>query len=139
MSRILSPSHLFFCVLSWFILAGCDLDDADRQPAVDGYYCGDGRADDDIGEDCEGDNLLFNATCQTLGYTGGTLTCGDDCQFDPSGCYGKAVCGNGLKEIGEKCDGADLQGVDCTDFGYAGGTLACDAGCGFFDKSNCVD
>ncbi|PKN25742.1 MAG: hypothetical protein CVU65_07875 [Deltaproteobacteria bacterium HGW-Deltaproteobacteria-22] len=139
MSRILSLSHLVSCGLSLFILAGCTLDAADLQQVRDGYYCGDGRADDDIGEDCEGDNLLFNATCQTMGYTGGTLTCGHDCKFDYSGCYGMAVCGNNLAEAWETCDGIDLQGADCTDFGYVGGTLTCDEQCGHFDESNCED
>src|SRR6185369_17682333 len=38
-----------------------------------------------------------------------------------------AQCGNGVRETGEACDGADLGGFDCTTLGFKTGTLACDA------------
>lgn len=50
-----------------------------------------------------------------------------------SGSY--ANCGNNLKEVGEDCDGTDLNGKDCSDFGFSFGTLTCDA-CSF-DTSAC--
>lgn len=41
-------------------------------------------------------------------------------------------CGNGVVDLGEQCDGANLAGETCQRLGFtAGGTLACDAYCGF--------
>lgn len=40
------------------------------------------------------------------------------------------VCGNGVQEPGEQCDGADLNGVECSDNGWTG-TLMCSPICTF--------
>ncbi len=50
---------------------------------------------------------------------------------------GSAQCGNGVRETGEDCDGADLGGETCQSLGFDSGILACDGGCGF-DTSGCV-
>jgi hypothetical protein len=47
-----------------------------------------------------------------------------------------SVCGNGILEGGEECDGSDLNGLTCIDFGYNGGTLTCNPDC-TFNTSNC--
>ncbi len=50
-------------------------------------YCGDGFIDPD--EDCDVGTygeLLGGAVCTNLGYTGGDLSCGGDCQFDTGLC-----------------------------------------------------
>lgn len=55
----------------------------------------------------------------------GTETIG--CSFQ-SGCFSfgtGSVCGNGIVETGEQCDGADLAGEDCESQGFDEGTLAC--------------
>jgi len=55
------------------------------------------------------------------------------------GCAGGGptpVCGNGVKESGEPCDGSDLGGATCQSLGWDGGTLACTAGCAY-DTSAC--
>ncbi len=39
------------------------------------------------------------------------------------------VCGNGIVETGEACDGDDFAGMTCESFGQPAGTLACSAGC----------
>jgi hypothetical protein len=52
---------------------------------------------------------------------------------------GWAVCGNGVREGDEQCDGADLGGQTCASVtsGFVqGGTLACTADCKF-DTSDC--
>jgi hypothetical protein len=48
-----------------------------------------------------------------------------------------AQCGNGIRETGEACDGADLGGFGCSDVGYAAGPLTCEPSC-LFDVSACV-
>lgn len=44
------------------------------------------------------------------------------------------VCGNGIVESGEQCDGANLGGGSCTSLGYSGGTLSCSS-CQFITTS----
>ena len=48
-----------------------------------------------------------------------------------------AACGNGLRETGEPCDGADLGGFTCQSVGYASGPLSCLPDC-LLDFSQCV-
>jgi len=59
--------------------------------------------------------------------------CGGDDDGDPVG----PVCGNGVLEAGETCDGSDLAGEDCLSFGWFLGSLACGSDCAF-DVSGCV-
>lgn len=54
----------------------------------------------------------------------------------------EGVCGNGVINSGENCDGTNLNGADCTDLDYASGTLKCYASghtyaCKF-NKTGCV-
>ncbi len=49
---------------------------------------------------------------------------------------GADLCGNGVIDAGEDCEGADLGGMGCTDIGYDGGTLGCNVAC-LFDPFNC--
>ncbi|MFH2007020.1 MAG: hypothetical protein ABI333_10585, partial [bacterium] len=49
-----------------------------------------------------------------------------------------AVCGNGVREAAEVCDGAELAGQTCESQGFDGGTLACRADCSGFDTSSCT-
>jgi hypothetical protein len=47
------------------------------------------------------------------------------------------VCGDGVVDAGESCDGADLGGMDCSQLGFSGGQLACTVACAF-DTSGCT-
>ncbi len=49
------------------------------------------------------------------------------------------VCGNGVAESGETCDGTDLAGASCASLGFSGGTLACNGDCQSYDSSACTD
>ncbi|HPL25785.1 MAG TPA: hypothetical protein PLV44_09170 [Myxococcota bacterium] len=69
--------------------------------------------------------LLLSGALLALGCGGG-----DD---DP-----EAVCGNGVIEAGEQCDGANLNEQTCVTKGFDGGTLSCTADCKF-DTSGCAD
>ncbi len=93
----------------------------------------------DPGEVCDGTDLA-GQTCEGLGYDGGELACRPDCSgFDTSRCTSSAECGNNIKEIGEVCDGTDLDGETCQSLGYeGGGTLACRADCKGFDVNGCI-
>lgn len=46
------------------------------------------------------------------------------------------LCGNGLQEAGELCDGSDLAGATCASLNLGEGDLACDEGC-LFDVGGC--
>jgi hypothetical protein len=107
-------------------------------PAVKGAsYCGDGTID--AGEECEPTDL-DGASCESLGFAPGTLTCGGGCTFDTSACPPHPVpgtCGNGTVENTERCDGSAVGGETCASLGYVGGTLACRASCAY-DTSGCT-
>jgi hypothetical protein len=50
----------------------------------------------------------------------------------------EALCGDGVAEGAELCDGDDLGGVSCIDLGFEAGSLACDAACAY-DTRECSD
>jgi hypothetical protein len=66
---------------------------------------------------------------------------GDGSPGDGDGDGGPAVCGDGVKQLGEECDGNDLGGADCTTFGFEEGTLVCADDCTLFTTacSTCGD
>lgn len=47
------------------------------------------------------------------------------------------VCGNGVLETGEQCEGSNLGGATCASRGFSGGTLSCTASCAF-NTSQCT-
>lgn len=80
--------------------------------------CGDGVINGN--EACDGSDL-GGASCASLGFGGGTLSCAA-CVLDTSACEPLASCGNGLVDPGEECDGGTRA---CTEFGYDMGTATC--------------
>ena len=88
----------------------------------------------------------------------GLLLSGWACSFDPSGIPNdslnnndntnentnentntNAICGNGIRETGEFCDGNDLAGQTCNTLGFDGGDLSCKDDCSDFDDSACFN
>jgi len=102
-------------------LLGCSDDDNGTKE-----QCGNGVLEGQ--EACDGQSL-GQKTCQSEGFSGGTLACAEDCTLDTSGCTGSDKCGNGEVDTGEECDGSDLNGKDCSSAGFSGGTLGCAADC----------
>jgi|GEM_PF-2065914 len=66
---------------------------------------------------------------------GGVVTGGAGAGGAAGAAGAPAVCGDGVVEAGEDCDGAELDGADCVTVGFEAGELAC-AGCAF-DPSGC--
>jgi hypothetical protein len=58
-------------------------------------------------------------------------------QSGPDACVPPPICGNGVIEGDETCDGDDLGGLTCQDLGYVGGDLYCTFTCGL-DPSGCL-
>ncbi len=117
-------------LLGFGLLAGCSVALGPIEA------CGNGVIED--GEQCDGANL-GGETCVSLGQPSGTLACTSGCGFDITGCTGSnPVCGNGVVEGSEQCDGSNLNGQSCVTQGYMGGSLTCTSGCAF-DTSGCGD
>src|SRR5207245_9747476 len=79
------------------------------------------------GEDCDGTDL-GGATCVSLGFGGGTLTCGADCAFDTSQC-GPERCGDGLVGPDEQCDPPSFGGATREPIGFPAGSPPCAPDC----------
>ncbi|MDF1562318.1 MAG: hypothetical protein P1V51_04700 [Deltaproteobacteria bacterium] len=97
-----------------------------------GVNCGNGTID--LGEDCEAGNLN-GASCQSLGYGGGSLFC-TGCLFDEGSCTSLETCNNGQLDTMEACEGFELRGETCQSQGRPGGTLTCSPNC-TLDLSGC--
>lgn len=113
-----------------FIACQTNCQDYDTSNCTKPTTCGNNTID--AGEICDGTSLN-NATCASVVGIGssGTLKCADNCyDFDRSGCTAAAVCGNGIRETGENCDGNDFNGQTCESLVGVGsrGNLICN-GC----------
>lgn len=112
-------------------------------------WCGDGVLDE--GEACDGDDF-GGRTCEDEGADGGNLRCTDDCRIDACECTWEdgggdcppdtpPICGNGIQEYGESCDGDDIPSWDFDPCeaelgqGFYGG-VSCTADC-TLDTSSC--
>ena len=96
----------------------------------------------EAGETCDGSDLA-GASCASLGFDAGILSCAADCaSYDVSSCTtdstDPAVCGNGIIEADEQCDGTNLGGSSCVSLGYSGGNLSCNGSCRF-DTAACTE
>ncbi|HKO93293.1 MAG TPA: hypothetical protein VJU61_19190, partial [Polyangiaceae bacterium] len=99
--------------------------------------CGNGVIDP--GEDCDGSNLN-GETCGTfMPGTVGELSCEPYiCRFRPFNCEVPELCGNGVIDDGEDCDGADLDGMTCDLLrpGFSG-ELSCEPNICRFNQISC--
>lgn len=92
-------------------------------------YCGDGIMNNYPNEQCDiGTN---GVQCKDFnGFTGGILTCGDNCQFNTSQCespYDDGNCGDGQLNSYEQCEPGQAINITCQDIGFLGGDLFCNA------------
>lgn len=60
-----------------------------------------------------------------------------DADLDGADGTSDPVCGNGVKEPGEECDGADLGGASCDSLGQGEGQLSCTNDC-HYDFGDCA-
>lgn len=101
---------------------------------------GDGRCDCGCGTpdpDCGGQT--DSAACEfcdrgSCAFAGDTEDCGAILSGDNTAC---AVCGDGLVEANEVCDGPP-QDADCTNRGFVSGSLGCSDECDQHDVSACL-
>jgi len=114
---------------------------ANYKPRTGGPLDGTGSCDPDgdgvAGIDWNGDG---SQETQWVDLAGNAVNCSGGATLAEGAIQrasGGAVCGNGTKETGETCDGADLGGATCTSLGYAGGTLRCLTSC-TWDTSGCT-
>ena len=94
-------------------------------PPID---CGNGQVE--TGEACDGTDLA-GASCLSLGFGGGTLSCTALCVLDDSACTRPPGCGDGVLDPGEDCDGANLGGMTCETMSWGTGALGCSEACRF--------
>ncbi len=101
--------------------------------------CGD--IDCPAGAECVGSgDAIHCATADQLAACSGAAD-GTACSYDMTngvcadGACEQSVCGNGVLEPGEACDGSDVP-VSCADFGYYEGSVTCTSVCDY-DKSTC--
>ncbi|MFT4304321.1 MAG: hypothetical protein ACMXYG_07175 [Candidatus Woesearchaeota archaeon] len=107
------------CLPNQICVDGICIDEGQPLP-----FCGNNIVDP--GETCDGTDFGRVKGCEDLpGFKGGILSCNNlICQFDTSQCIpDEPVCGNGIVEPGEECDGQ--LSLSCQDFGFEGGNIAC--------------
>ena len=111
-----------------------------------------GHCETDKGETAQ--NCPSDCACDLAGTCSGTekkCNFDGDCQPDeqisganPQSCPDCAVCGNGIIDVGEECDGTSFpqdkfgNPVSCQSYGYATGTLSCTSDCKI-NLSGCHD
>lgn len=118
----------------------CDSDDCTPDySACTLAACGNGRRE--AAERCDGADLDLTRCDQwSPQYTGGTLSCGADCDYDTTACL-LPPCGDGLVEGVELCDGSNLGAArTCQDVNSTmiGGVLRCGPACDDYDVSGCL-
>ncbi|MFH0901790.1 MAG: hypothetical protein V2A73_14265, partial [Pseudomonadota bacterium] len=103
----------------------------------DNSGCGDGLKEPQ--EECDGIEV-GGATCTSLGYYEGSLSCKTDCTFDLTECAAAGRCGDGIiNKSKEQCDQDNLGKATCESLGLAFGSLTCTEGCRLDASACCGD
>ena len=109
-------------------------------------WCGNGSVNGKVGEVCDhsdaGDKFPAGSnTCEKVVGTGSTgiLRCSSNCKsLDTSGCSIDSLCGNGVLDAGESCDGMLIRDnkISCSDWddNYVAGQVTCNANCTLNDQ-----
>jgi len=81
-----------------------------------------GNDEKEYGEECDGDEF-GGITCGGLGYSSGTLTCTDACEYDTSQCVSALTpsCGDGSCNGSETCSSCSTDCGACSSGGGGGG------------------
>lgn len=92
----------------------------------------------ETGEQCDGS--VGSISCSELGFDAGTLSCNSACMYNTAACTtttpaAEAVCGNGIVEAGEQCDGT--VAMSCADLKLGTGNPSCTDTC-ILDTSACA-
>ncbi|MEM6291447.1 MAG: hypothetical protein AAGA54_09290 [Myxococcota bacterium] len=120
----------FCCAVTWDDLC---VEQAVEDCGAQCSLCGNSNIEDD--EVCD-NNSFGGATCSSLGFDNGSLSCINDCgTISTANC---GICGDGAIDPAEDCDGGNLGGASCVSLGFDGGTLSCSANCGSLDTSGCI-
>jgi cysteine-rich repeat protein len=90
--------------------------------------CGDNVVRSGV-EQCDGSDL-GDASCTTLGYLGGSLSCSVACTYNATSCVGGAPIGSGVEEctnaIDDDLDGlTDCDDSDCSTYPACTGVFVC--------------
>jgi hypothetical protein len=119
-------------LLVLLFLCSCSLVEESKNP----HPCGNGVIESH--EECES-NRLGGATCTSLGYLGGELSCSPrTCLYDETDCYEYTFyCGNGYLNSKESCDGTAME-ENCRSLGYSDGELGCNEDC-TFNTDSCLE
>lgn len=96
--------------------------------------CGNGNIDS--GEECDSLNFGVQTCSSLIPGSSGNLSCNLDCTINTSGCVALPVCGNGIIEGAEQCDGEDLNSESCSSLNFDYGALSCNESC-LFDTTQC--
>ncbi|MFT4571242.1 MAG: cysteine-rich repeat protein [Candidatus Binatia bacterium] len=111
--------------------ADCSVASCGDAVADSGEACDDGNAsnNDDCLDSCMaaqcGDGFVETGIEACDNGVGNSDTTPDACRLDCS----TSICGDGVADTAETCDGDDLESQTCQDNGFAGGTLACAPDC----------
>jgi len=99
------------------------------------------------GEPISSDNDCGSCSSGSLGpvcadpstvCAGGPIASSNDCGSCPDGTAVCASCGDSTVDVGEDCDGGNLDGGTCSSEGFDGGSLSCSS-CSYDTSSCCND